>query len=314
MERTPYEILGLERGCSDEDVRKAFRELAQKHHPDRNPGDAGAVERFKEVNSAFQILSDPQKRASLDGIGFRSGPGDPFGGISFDDVQRSIEDMFGPMSRGRRAGGPFRNVPAPGADVTCSVVLSATEAEAGCKRLIEFRSDTPCVPCPKCGEGSPCAMCGGRRTSFMSNALCPQCMGGRRRCGSCSGGKVIHVGSVTVSIPRAITDGQVLRVRGKGTPGVPPGDLYVEVRVEKTSAVVERVPMSLLAGGGRISLSVGSKTFDVDVQPGTQSGTAYRLDGVDVVLQARVPAGLTPRAAKLLAELDEELERTGLLR
>jgi molecular chaperone DnaJ len=261
--RDYYEVLGVSRGASADDLKKAYRQLARRYHPDANPGDASAAEKFKEISEAYAILSDPQKRAQYDqfghaGVGAAAGPdaagAGPFGfgdlgGLGFEDI---FEQFFGGGlgTRGaRRRGGPVK-----GGDLRADMELSFEEAALGCDKEIDVGREEACAACGGSGAepGSrprPCPTCGGsgqvrmgRHTpfgQFVTVQTCPDC-GGRgqvidRPCPTCRGsGRVRRRRTLRVHVPAGVDDGARLRLAGEGESGHaggPPGDVYVLVHV-----------------------------------------------------------------------------------
>ena len=313
-----YEVLGVEKGASDEEIKKAFRKLAIKYHPDKNQGDKEAEEKFKEINEAYQVLSDPQKRSQYDqfgstdfGAGYEGGYG--AGGFDFSDFGGfgDIFDSFfgGGGSTRRRKDGPMK-----GADLEYTVVLSFEEAMTGVEKEISI---TRSEKCPKCGgsgakEGTQpktCDKCGGtgqvrvqRNTplgSFMSMSTCDKC-GGKGTiisdpCTECKGtGKVRKNRKIKVNIPAGIDTGNVIPIRGQGedgTNGGPSGDLYVHIRVNPHKLFKRRgydIYMDTTLSFSKAAMGVELKvpTIDGDVKysvpPGTQPGTVFRLKGKGV--------------------------------
>ncbi|MDR2752878.1 MAG: molecular chaperone DnaJ [Oscillospiraceae bacterium] len=276
--RDYYEVLGLQKGAGEDEIKKGYRQMTKKYHPDLNPGNKEAEEKMKEVNEAYDVLSDPQKKARYDQFGhagvdpnmgggggggfggFWGFPGGfPGGGAEFD-----LSDLLGGMFGGGFGGGRTANPNAPrqGADQEERVVVAFEEAAKGCKRTLEINRVEPCDECGGNGaargtQPKTCAECGGtgqktvqQRTPFgviSSSKPCPVC-GGRGKtigtpCAKCrGGGRVRRRVPVTVSFPAGIDNGQTLRVTGegnKGQNGGPPGDLLVGVTV-RPHAIFER--------------------------------------------------------------------------
>ena len=261
--RDYYEVLGLQKGCSEDELKKAYRQMAKKYHPDLNPGDKEAEERFKEVNEAYEVLSDPQKRQRYDQFGHAGvdpsygGAGGPgaggFGGFDMGDIGDIFGDLFGSGFGGsRRSQNP--NAPRRGSDIRVQITLTFFEACKGVSKKISVtRSDS----CPDCGgtgaeHGTAmktCAACGGtghvrvqQRTPFgviATDRPCESCGGaGRvieRSCPNCGGrGSISSTKTVEVQVPAGIDDGQTLSLRGQGNAGAnggPSGDLLVTVAV-----------------------------------------------------------------------------------
>ena len=305
-----YEILGVSRDASQDDIRRAYRTLARQHHPDVNE-DPAAEQRFKEVAGAYEILSDPEKRRRYDTFGAAGGPG----GTPFGDIQ-DIFDMFfgaGGTMGSRRSREP-RSRTRAGEDLGTQVLLSFTEAAFGARREIEIER---LVACDRCmGNGSEpgsaptsCRTCGGtgetqevRRSIFgtiMTASPCRTCGGTGSEildpCTRCRGrGRVTAPDTVTVDIPAGVAEGLELRVSGAGNAGPvggPPGDLYVGIRVEPSLAFERRgadlfaildVPLTQAALGAEVAFETLDGTERVRVEPGTESGELIRLRGKGV--------------------------------
>jgi molecular chaperone DnaJ len=301
-----YEILGVARGATDDEIKKSYRKMAMKHHPDRNPDNKEAEAKFKEAKEAYEMLSDPQKRAAYDQYGHAGvdpnmggGGGQGFGGFSdaFGDI---FGDIFGGSARGR--GGPqvYR-----GADLRYSMEISLEEAANGHDTQIRVPSWSNCEPCHGSGAepGSKvetCTTCNGvgqvrvAQGFFSMQQTCPRCSGSGsyipKPCKKCHGaGKTKSQKTLEVKIPAGIDDGMRIRSSGNGEPGVnggPSGDLYVEVHI-KPHPVFERdgedlhckMPISFVEAilGGEIEVPTLSGKATFDVPEGTQSGRTFRL-------------------------------------
>ena len=265
QKRDYYEALGLSKGAGDAEIKKAFRKLAKENHPDVNPGNAEAEARFKEINEAYEVLSDPDKKAKYDQFGHAGvdpnfaaggGPGgagfDGFGG--FGGMEFDLGDIFGSFFGGGFGGGAGRNAPRKGENIHLNITASFEEAAFGCEREVIVPTIMDCERCHGTGaaEGTTpevCPRCKGtgsvqtqRRTAFgvMNTAgPCPQCHGTgkiiRQPCETCKGkGKVRKKQKVKITIPPGIDDGQTISLRGKGNAGQnggPAGDLLVTVNV-----------------------------------------------------------------------------------
>ena len=269
MNKNPYEVLGVARDASDADIKRAYHKLVLKYHPDKNPGDKNAEEKFKEVNNAFDILKDPQKRAAYDRFGdaaFAGGNGasagagfggNPFGsgafhfdmggGAGMDDILREAMRGFGfDMGGGGRAAAQNR----AGRDLLDEVVIDLKDAYFGTTHTVNFSSKVTCEKCHGYGtaDGKPaptCSRCGGtgyvhtRQGFFAMETPCPECNGlGHKidkKCSACDGTGSVHKSrSIDVKIPAGIEDGARLRLAGQGeagTNGAPSGDFYLDVRV-----------------------------------------------------------------------------------
>lgn len=308
--RDYYETLGVPKNASDEEIKKAYRKLAMKHHPDRNHGDSKDAEiKFKEVKEAYEMLSDPQKRAAYDQYGhagvdpnMRGGPGpEGFGGFAeaFGDI---FGDVFG--ARAGRAGGRqvFR-----GSDLSYAMEITLEEAADGKDAQIRIPSWDDCGTCKGTGakpgtKPITCTTCHGngvvqmRQGFFSVQQTCPTCHGTGKiipePCATCHGqGKIKHHKTLEVKIPAGIDDGMRIRSTGNGEPGTnggPPGDLYIEIRLKKHE-LFERdgddlhcvVPVSITTAalGGEISVPTLKGPAAIDIPEGTQSGKQFRLRG-----------------------------------
>lgn len=301
-----YETLGVARGVDDKALKSAFRKQAMKYHPDRNPGDAEAERRFKELGEAYEVLKDPQKRAAYDRYGHAAfengmGGGGGFGGASMSDI---FEDIFGEMMGGARArSGSMRT---RGADLRYNMEITLEEAFEGKVAEIEIPTAATCTTCSGSGakpgsSPSRCGTCGGNgrvraaQGFFSIERTCPAC-GGRGEvitdpCADCSGsGKVVEEKSLSINVPAGIEDGTRIRLAGEGEAGArggPPGDLYIFMSVrpheffQRDGAdIFCRVPVSMTTAalGGQFEVGTvdGQKTR-VKVPPGTQSGKQFRL-------------------------------------
>ncbi|MBB4304493.1 molecular chaperone DnaJ [Rhodobium orientis] len=304
--RDYYDVLGVSRGADDKELKSTFRKLAMKFHPDRNPGDDDAEHRFKEINEAYEILKDPDRRAAYDRYGHAAfeggaGPGGAGFGNDFASAMSDIFDEFFGMG-GRRG----RSSSARGADLRYNLEVTLEEAFAG--KTVEIRVPTT-VSCETCsGSGakpgtSPttCQTCGGtgrvRATQgfFTLERTCASCQGRGEvisdPCKTCGGaGRVSQERALTVNIPAGIEDGTRIRLAGEGEAGVrggPPGDLYIFLSIQPHpffqrdgADIFCRVPISMVTAalGGQIEVPVidGSKSR-VKVPDGTQTGKQFRL-------------------------------------
>jgi len=310
--RDYYEVLGVERTATDQEIKSAYRKLALKHHPDRNPGDHTAEEKFKEAAEAYAVLADQQKRSLYDRFGHAgvggAGAGSPAGFdpsvfVGFEDILGGLGDIFGfgDIFGGRRRGGPQR-----GTDLRYDLEISFDEAAKGTETTIQIPRAEQCQTCGGTGaaKGSgptTCPMCHGRgqlryQQGFFTVArTCGQCRGSgqiiAKPCETCRGaGHVTKERKLTVKIPAGIATGQRLRLYGEGEHGMaggPPGDLYVVVDVHPHEFFerdgndlhcVVPVNFTTLALGGEVvvpALLEGQES--VSVPTGTQSGTTFRL-------------------------------------
>jgi len=310
--RDYYETLGVPKNASEEEIKKAYRKLAMKHHPDRNHGDTSkdAETKFKEVKEAYEMLSDGQKRAAYDQYGhagvdpnMRGGPGaEGFGGFAeaFGDI---FGDVFG-GARGRTSGGRqvFR-----GSDLSYAMEVTLEEAAEGKEAQIRIPSWDDCGTCKGTGakpgtKPITCTTCHGagavqmRQGFFSVQQTCPTCHGSGKiipePCTVCHGqGKIKNNKTLEVKIPAGIDDGMRIRSTGNGEPGTnggPPGDLYIEIRLKKHELFerdgddlhcVVPVSMTTAALGGEISVPTLKGAAAIDIPDGTQSGKQFRLRG-----------------------------------
>ncbi len=314
--RDYYEVLGLQKGASDDEIKKAYRKKAKQYHPDLNPDSAEAEAKFKEVNEAYEVLSDSQKKARYDQYGhagvdpnFGAGGGGAYGGYG-----GGMDFDFGDIFSSFFGGGGQRsnpNAPRQGGDVAASVILSFEESAKGCKKQVEV---TLVEGCPDCGGSgakkgtSPktCPQCGGsgqvrrqQRTPFgvmQTQAACDRCRGTGRiietPCGTCNGsGRVTARRTVGVNIPAGIDDGQTIIIRGKGNAGQnggPAGDLQVRVTVRPHPLFERRgndilcdLPLTFVqaALGAEIQVPTLDGKEPFTIKDGTQPGDQLRLKG-----------------------------------
>ena len=313
--RDYYETLGVPKNASDEEIKKAYRKLAMKHHPDRNQGDDAkqSEARFKEAKEAYEMLSDAQKRAAYDQHGhagvdpnMRGGPGaEGFGGFAeaFGDI---FGDVFGGAGGGRGRTSSGRQV-FRGSDLSYAMEVTLEEAAVGKDAQIRIPSWDDCVTCHGTGAKAgtkpiTCTTCNGqgavqmRQGFFSVQQTCPQCRGTGKLipepCMTCQGqGKIKNNKTLEVKIPAGIDDGMRIRSTGNGEPGTnggPPGDLYIEIRLKKHE-IFERegddlhcvvpVSMSTAALGGEINVPTLKGAAAIDIPEGTQSGKQFRLRG-----------------------------------
>src|SRR5467141_1938900 len=305
--RDYYEVLGVERGAKDNDLKAAYRKLAMKLHPDRNHGDRDAEHRFKELNEAYEVLKDGNKRAAYDRFGhaaFEQGGGPGFGAdfaSSFADI---FDDFFG-MGGGRRGRGSGRE---RGADLRYNMELTLEEAFAGKSAQIRIPTSVTCETCAGSGakvgtKPKACAACGGQgkirhaQGFFTLERTCPACHGRGQvidnPCPSCSGsGRVTRERALSVNIPAGVEDGTRIRLAGEGEAGVragPAGDLYIFLAIgshpffHREGADLHcRVPISMVlaAMGGEFEVpTINGSNTRVKVPEGTQSGRRFRLHG-----------------------------------
>jgi len=314
-----YEVLGLQKGASDEEIKKAFRKLAIKYHPDKNQGHKEAEEKFKEINEAYQVLSDPEKKARYDQYGDADAVGGNYGGYGAEGFDFSdfggfgdiFDSFFGGGGGGgrRKKGGPAR-----GADLEYTVTLTFEEAVAGVEKEISITRNETCETCGGTGakagtQPKTCDKCGGtgqinvqRNTplgSFMSVSTCDKC-GGKGTiitdpCPECKGtGKIRKNRKITINIPAGVDTGNVIPMRGQGedgTGGGPAGDLYVNIRVTPHKVFKRKgydifIDSHISFSKAALGIELKVPTIDGDVKysvpPGTQPGTVFRLKGKGV--------------------------------
>jgi molecular chaperone DnaJ len=332
-----YEVLGVARGASEADLKSAFRKLAMKFHPDRNPGDKDCEHHFKEVNEAYDVLKDANKRAAYDRFGHAAfehgtGAGAGFGAdfaSSFADI---FEDLFG-MGGGRRGRGSGRE---RGADLRYNMEIALTEAFAGKTATVRIPTAVTCEACSGSGAkaGSrpkACPTCGGygkirhAQGFFTMERTCPACHGRGQviedPCAACAGsGRVTRERTLSVNIPPGVEDGTRIRLAGEGEAGArggPSGDLYIFISLaqhaffQRDGADLHcRVPISMvtaaLGGGFDVPTIDGGKTR-VKVPEGTQSGRLFRLQGKGMpVLRAR---GTGDMYVQVMVETPQKLNK-----
>ena len=311
--RDYYDVLGLDRQADEKEIKKAYRKMAMKYHPDRNQGDPEAEERFKEINEAYEILGNSEKRKRYDQFGHAGvgGAGQGFGGFSgaggagFEDIFGDIFDMFG-GGRTRR-----KSRPAKGRDIQAEVVLEFKEAAFGIDREIEIRRHETCKRCG--GDGAEpgtkvetCSQCGGsgevrftQRTpfgQFVNVKTCPSCDGEgktfQEACHDCGGsGVTLEKRTINLKIPAGVDNGSVMTLRGEGEPGQrggPRGDVYVVIRVREHELfkrdgfdVLSEAPVNIVqaALGDELVVPTLDGKVKYQIEEGTQSGTVFRLKG-----------------------------------
>ncbi|MDP2620154.1 MAG: molecular chaperone DnaJ [Hyphomicrobiales bacterium] len=316
--RDYYDVLGVPKNADDAAMKSAFRKLAMKYHPDRNPGDAGAEKRFKEINEAYEALKDPQKRAAYDQFGhaaFEMGGGGPgarpgagFGQDFASSMSDIFEDLFGEFVGGGRGRPRQRSGRERGADLRYNMEISLEEAFRGKTAQIRVPTSITCETCSGSGAKagtSPktCSMCGGLgkvRASqgfFTIERVCTACQGRGQviedPCRDCSGsGRVARERTLSVNIPAGVEDGTRIRLAGEGEAGVrggPTGDLYIFLSIKPHELFQRdgadlfcRVPISMVTAGlgGQVEVpTVDGGRTRVKIPEGTQSGKQFRLRG-----------------------------------
>ena len=320
VKRDYYEVLGVEKGASEDEIKKAFKTMARKYHPDLHPDDKEAAEKFKEVNEAYEVLSDSQKRARYDQFGhaaFDGGAGGAgYGGFDFNgaDMGDIFGDIFGDFFGGRSAYGRSSNGPMRGANLRTGVRITFEEAIFGCEKEIELTLKDECpkchgtgakpgtspITCPKCnGEGQVVYTQQSMFGMVRNVQTCPDCHGTGKiikdKCSACRGtGYTSSRKKIQVSVPAGIDNGQSIRIREKGEPGTnggPRGDLLVEVNVAR-HPIFQRQDMNIFstapltyaqaALGGTVRINTVDGEVEYEVKPGTQTDTRIRLKGKGV--------------------------------
>ena len=332
--RDYYEVLGVDRGADDATLKKAYRKLAKKYHPDMNPGDKEAEAKFKEATEAYGVLSDPDKRRQYDQFGhaaFENGGGGAgaggFGGFDFGggDMGDIFGDIFGDLFGGGGSRRRANNGPMKGANLRAVVHITFEEAVFGCQKELEINLKDTCTTCH--GTGAK---------PVTSPETCSKCNGTgkiiRDKCTACHGtGYTSSRKRIQVNIPAGIDDGQSIRIREKGEPGVnggPRGDLLVEVQVTR-HPIFQRQDMNIFstapitfaqaALGGDVKISTVDGDVLYTVKPGTQTDTKIRLKGKGVpslrnsnvrgdhyvTLVVQTPTRLNEKAKEALRAFDE---------
>lgn len=351
--RDYYEILGVNKDASEDEIKKAYRSLAKKYHPDLNPDNKEAEAKFKEVNQAYEILSDPEKRSRYDRFGHAGvdpqagGYGEGFGG--FGDIFDDIFDIFGGggfSSRGSRRSGPVR-----GADLRYNLNLEFKEAVFGVEKEIQIRRTENCEACggtgAKPGTGKEtCSTCKGRGEvryaqqtpfgQFVRTSTCDVCNGTgeiiKDKCNTCGGtGKEAKTKKIKVKIPAGVDTGSIISMREEGEAGDrggPNGDLYIYINVAEDpifkrsgNNIYLTVPISFTeaALGAEIEVPTLEGITNYTIEPGTQTGTEFRLRNMGVPnvkgygrgdlffnVEVKVPTKLTDKQKQLLRDFAKE--------
>ncbi|HAV00455.1 MAG: molecular chaperone DnaJ [Lachnospiraceae bacterium] len=354
--RDYYEVLGVDKNADEAALKKAYRVLAKKYHPDMNPNNPEAEKKFKEASEAYAVLSDPEKRRQYDQFGhaaFENGGAGGFGGFDFNsmDFGDIFGDIFGDLFGGGRSRRSNYNGPMKGANVRTSARISFKEAVFGCEKELDLNLKETCKTCNGSGARpgtapETCTKCGGKGQVVMTQQSlfgmiqnvqpCPDCHGTGKvvkdKCPDCHGnGYITERKKIQVSIPAGIDNGQSVRIREKGEPGVnggPRGDLLVEVVVQRHE-IFQRQDMNIFstapisyaqaALGGEVLIDTIDGKVAYEVKPGTQTDTRVRLKGKGVpslrnkqvrgdqyvTLVVQVPTKLNGEAKELLKRFDE---------
>ncbi|MBB6252650.1 molecular chaperone DnaJ [Nitrospirillum iridis] len=307
-----YELLGVAKTATADDLKKAYRKLAMQYHPDRNQGDKAAEQKFKEVSEAYEVLKDEQKRAAYDRFGhaaFENGGGRPgagAGGFDFGSGFADIfEEMFGDFMGGRRGGGQG---PGRGSDLRYNLEISLEDAFKGSSTTVRVPTSVACEVCNGTGAESgtqpvTCPTCSGagkvraQQGFFTIERTCPACSGAGRvikdPCRNCGGhGRVRKEKTLQVNIPAGVEDGTRIRLSGEGEAGArgaPPGDLYIFLAIAPHALFIRDganiqcrvpIPMTTAALGGTVEVpTIDGSRARVSIPPGTQSGHQFRLKG-----------------------------------
>ncbi len=344
-----YELLGVSRNASDQDLKKAYKRLAMKYHPDRNQGDKSAEKKFKNISEAYEVLSDSNKRQAYDqfgheGLDQRFGPGGGFQGGSFNDI---FGDVFGDIF----GGGRGQNQPRRGADLEYQIEVSLEEAISGKEIKMSIPRKVNCKSCQGTGakDGTAfttCKQCNGQGSVRVSQGFfsvqqtCPSC-GGRGKtidipCSNCHGnGFINETKKLAVKIPPGVDNGDQIRLSGEGEAGPNngvPGDLYVSVRVlvhkffqRDGNDILCEIPISFTTAtlGDKVVLPTLEGKVELTIPAGTQSGRAFRIKnkGVKSVrssykgdlyckVNIETPVNLTKEQKELLTKLDESFSKS----
>jgi molecular chaperone DnaJ len=307
-----YEVLGVSKTATDEEIKRAFRKLAKQYHPDVNK-DPGAEEKFKEIGEAYAILSDPEKRRQYDQFGhaaFEGGSGGGFSGFNAEDIDLSsiFEDLFGSSFNFNFGGRHSKNGPVKGRDRLVRMNLTFEEAVFGCKKSINIDLNETCESCHGAGgfNEKTCSKCHGRGTVvmeqrsilgvFQTQTVCPLCDGAgktyEKTCTSCHGnGYVKSNKEIVVTVPEGVDNGYQLRISGKGeagTNGGPNGDIYIEFNVKKheffersDEDIYLEVPLTITeaALGCKKEIPTLENNVILDIKGGVQNGDKLKLKG-----------------------------------
>ena len=338
-----YEVLGLQKGASEDEIKRAFRKLAVKYHPDRNQGNAEAEEKFKEINEAYQILSDPEKKAKYDQFGsaafdgsggFGAGGFSGFDGFDMGGFGDIFESFFGGGGSSSRRNGPVR-----GNDIEYTITLTFEEAVFGVEKEISVTRSENCEHCNGSGAEpgtnvKTCPTCGGsgqvrvqRQTplgSFVSTSTCDHCHGSGKitetPCKECRGkGHIRKTRKIKVNIPAGVDTGNVMPLRGQGEHGLrggSPGDLYVKINVTPSKTFTRKgndvyidahISMAKAALGTEITVATVDGNVKYTVPAGTQSGTMFRLKGKGI--QRVNSSGKGDQYVKVIVDIPKSLNK-----
>ena len=342
-----YDILGVSKNASDDEIKKAYRNLAKKYHPDLNPGNAEAAEKLKEVNQAFSVLSDKTKKQNYDTYGSETGP-QGFGGFGggFSGFDAGDFGGFGDIFSNFFGGGGFgssrarkTSMATQGADIQVKIKLSFVEAAFGCKKSINLTRSETCSTCKGTGakngtEMTTCSKCKGTgvvRTTqnsifgqMISESVCPDCHGSgkmiKEKCPHCSGAGITRENrSIELNIPGGIDNNQVLTLRGQGEAGRnggPAGDIQILIQVENHKTlkregfdVFEDVPVTFTEAmlGGKIKIPGINETLEIVVPECSQTGTIISLKGKGTKILNK--NGYGDLFAKLVIEVPKSLDK-----
>lgn len=339
-----YEILGVSRDASEEELKKSYRRLALKYHPDKNQGNKESEEKFKEINEAYEVLSDPQKRKSYDLFGHTQGP-EGFGGFGGYEFSGGFGDIFGDIFEDFFGGTARRRRPGRGADLRYNLDVSFEDAAFGKEMKIKIPKWVNCTSCNGSGAKSAsslktCPTCKGggqirfQQGFFTVSRTCNHCLGEGRiiteKCPTCNGEKKVHTEkTISLKIPPGVETGTRLRLTGEGElggNGGPPGDLYVVLMVKEHpffkregDDILYDTEISIVQAtlGGKIEIPTLKGSTSLKVPPGTQPGKIFRLKGMGISnlrgskigdevvrVNIKIPTKLTQKQKELLEEFE----------